>query len=347
MPPTEVVRLAGLPRMEWLDARRRGIGSSDVAAICGLDKYRSPTAVYFDKVGDADPEDENVRMRLGRKMEALIASEWEEQMASEGVTVAAVRPPALYAHHNVEWAFASPDWLATPHGQVEPLWGDVLGLLECKTYTGRGDEWDDSPPARVVLQTTWQMFVTEQRTTWVGLLAHGREYRQWRVDYNESVAGPLVELVAEFWGHVLRHEPPPADDGHPATAAALQQIYKVTEVDSRVTLTDDQAETVRALTRAKEATKVAQAEEDRLANVVRATLGNAEVGVLGDGRDAVTWKPSAEFDVERFAKEHPLLAAKYQRLAKADLKADHPNLYRQFSVARAGSRRLNLKKGIE
>lgn len=31
---------------EWLKARKNGIGGSDAGAICGLNPYRSPIAVY-------------------------------------------------------------------------------------------------------------------------------------------------------------------------------------------------------------------------------------------------------------------------------------------------------------
>src|SRR5690606_37257359 len=40
-----------MPRDEWLELRRKGIGGSDAAAIVGLDRYRSAFDVYADKLG--------------------------------------------------------------------------------------------------------------------------------------------------------------------------------------------------------------------------------------------------------------------------------------------------------
>ena len=52
-----LISTADMNRQEWLKARRAGIGGSDVSAIAGLNKWKSPVAVYLDKVGEA-PEDE-------------------------------------------------------------------------------------------------------------------------------------------------------------------------------------------------------------------------------------------------------------------------------------------------
>ena len=52
-------------RESWLRERRRGIGGSDIGAILGLNKYRSPLDVYLDKIGDADRAGDQRRDVLG------------------------------------------------------------------------------------------------------------------------------------------------------------------------------------------------------------------------------------------------------------------------------------------
>ncbi len=42
---------ADAPVADWLAARRKGIGGSDVAAVIGVSKYAGPTRVYYDKLG--------------------------------------------------------------------------------------------------------------------------------------------------------------------------------------------------------------------------------------------------------------------------------------------------------
>lgn len=43
----------------WKEKRRSGIGGSDVAAIAGLNKWKSPVAVYLEKIGQAPEESVN------------------------------------------------------------------------------------------------------------------------------------------------------------------------------------------------------------------------------------------------------------------------------------------------
>ena len=45
-------------RAEWLKARRSGIGGSDVAAILGLNRYKSALDIYNDKISTEEPKDQ-------------------------------------------------------------------------------------------------------------------------------------------------------------------------------------------------------------------------------------------------------------------------------------------------
>lgn len=43
--------ISSLNEAEWLESRKQGIGGSEIAAILGLDEYRTPLDVYLDKKG--------------------------------------------------------------------------------------------------------------------------------------------------------------------------------------------------------------------------------------------------------------------------------------------------------
>ena len=38
-----------LSREEWLTLRKKGLGGSDAAAVCGMNRWRGPLDVYLDK----------------------------------------------------------------------------------------------------------------------------------------------------------------------------------------------------------------------------------------------------------------------------------------------------------
>lgn len=62
----------------WLKYRKLGIGGSDAGAICGLNPYVSPIAVYIDKTIDEIPMKDNESMRQGRDLEQYVADRFTE-----------------------------------------------------------------------------------------------------------------------------------------------------------------------------------------------------------------------------------------------------------------------------
>ena len=48
-PALRLVKTIDLPREEWLDIRKTGIGSSDAAAAVGLNPYKSPLELWLEK----------------------------------------------------------------------------------------------------------------------------------------------------------------------------------------------------------------------------------------------------------------------------------------------------------
>ena len=79
MTAVELAKTLDMPREQWLELRRQGIGGSDAAAIVGLDRYRSPFDVYADKLGLKKEQPDNEAMRQGRDLEEYVASRFCEQ----------------------------------------------------------------------------------------------------------------------------------------------------------------------------------------------------------------------------------------------------------------------------
>src|SRR5258708_33425854 len=77
---TGVLVLPGTaPEAEWLEARRRGITASEIAAVMGLSPYSSPYALYHQKTGDLPGEEENDAMRPGSYMQGFVAYRFAER----------------------------------------------------------------------------------------------------------------------------------------------------------------------------------------------------------------------------------------------------------------------------
>lgn len=115
----KLVNVTTLTHKEWLEWRKKGIGGSDAGAICGMNKYRSPIAVYLDKTADEVLEKPmNEAMRLGHDFEDYVKVRWMEETGKK-----AVRENYMLQHDDYPWMLADID---------RRVVGENAGL-ECKT----------------------------------------------------------------------------------------------------------------------------------------------------------------------------------------------------------------------
>lgn len=73
--PQILVSTEDLPREQWLEYRRKGIGGSDAAAILGISPFRTGRDLYYDKLNivTADDNENWVQLEVGTLLEPLVA----------------------------------------------------------------------------------------------------------------------------------------------------------------------------------------------------------------------------------------------------------------------------------
>ena len=67
---TQIIRPTN--REEWLDVRKSGIGSSEVATIVGLNPFETPYQLWRRKRGLDAPQEENFAMKAGHYLEDAV-----------------------------------------------------------------------------------------------------------------------------------------------------------------------------------------------------------------------------------------------------------------------------------
>jgi putative phage-type endonuclease len=304
----------GLPKDEWLTIRREGIGSSDVAPIVGMDRFRTPMSVYLDKIGEGAPVEESNMMRWGKRLESAVAAEWDD----ENRPFYTDQPEAMYQHAEIDCALASPDrfvWNYDYDGRGDTR---IEGVLEVKT--GRNDQvWADGPPAGYVLQTLHQMEVCGLEQGWIAVLLNGRDYRSFAVDRDPVLAEMLMDREREFWQRVIDRNPPPAD-GHPATTEALKRLYGASTPDKVIELDPSLMYAVELFKETKARLAIVEQDNEEAANTLRLALGEAEIGVI-DGDVVVTWKKSTggkgRVNIKKLEAEMPEIAANFREPAES------------------------------
>lgn len=67
-------------RIEWLKARQKGIGGSDVAAILGINPYRTPLDIYREKTTEiTEDRAPSEAAYWGTQLESIVAQEFSKR----------------------------------------------------------------------------------------------------------------------------------------------------------------------------------------------------------------------------------------------------------------------------
>jgi putative phage-type endonuclease len=270
---------------EELEARRDGIGGSDVAAILGLDKWRGPLAVYLSKIGEGE-NSTSIAGRRGNHLESFAA-----ELYAEETGLALSEPGTFRGKGDQSWRLANVDRLAFVNGDSRPN-----RVVECKCPTSRTyHEWGEAPDGRVpesyLVQCTWYMDVTGiHRCDLVALLDD--EIRIYPVEWDDEFAAMLRERAERFRvDHVLARNPPPPD-GTWASKLYLEKRFPRSRgnmLEATPELRTLGAQIVAARERLKQATE----EEAALCNQLKAQIGDA------DGVDGLaTWRTTKSGGVD-------------------------------------------------
>lgn len=258
-------------RATWLDSRRSGIGSSDAAAILGVNPWKSAFQVWSEKVGLAEPDDvsNKAAVRAGIALEPVVADLYSEE------TGRALLDHGRYAvrrHPTHSFMLATID---------REIVGDKPGVLECKA-TDLADPWEDGAPLWAQVQLAHQLVVLGMTWGSVAALIRRNRFTYADIELSARVGETLIREEERFWKMVETQTPPPAD-GSEATADALRRLYPSATPGKIVTLPADFAAVEADLMEAKE--KCAEWEERKRAaeNRIRLAIGDAEAATIPGG----------------------------------------------------------------
>jgi predicted phage-related endonuclease len=253
---------------EWVDERRRHLGSSDAPPIAG--ESGSLTELWAEKRGLIEPEFDAPTADLliiGRILEASLRRLYTLRTGR----------PVRQAHQlqvSRRWpvAAASLDGRAGRGRLVEAKWSHSGAW-----FAALAEGSPDPVPGAVMAQVQWAMYVTEAEVTDVAALV-GREFRVIEIGRDDRYIEDLLYLARWFWSFVESGEPPPVD-GDAATTATLRRLHPR---DDGVWLppTPDLVALVEQLRDAKATARDAKNHEDTIANALRAILGE-RAGIEG------------------------------------------------------------------
>lgn len=285
-------------REQWLAKRRLGIGGSDVAAILGLSRWKTPLDVYLDKTGQLPAQPDSEPMLWGRLLEPLILDEFQRR---HGIVVERGNEGLISQHPQFPWMLASLDGWAP----------EVPAVVECKTARsadGWGEAGTGEIPAYYQTQVAHYLAVTGAQIAFVPVLIGASDFRVYQVERDDGFVEDLIEAEAAFWhDHVLAGVPPEPVNAADAARLWARDTGETIEVAPEVA---DDVEELQALkVQAKDLEERIGSIEDRIKIAFRDASAIAVAG-----KQLATFKAQTRrgVDSKAIVAAHPELAEQFR-----------------------------------
>jgi predicted phage-related endonuclease len=282
-------------REQWLQLRKHDVTASVIGALFGLHPFTTPLALFHEKSGLEMPEETNVRMRRGTRLERAVAEEVQERRPDWKISPAGVylRDPALRLG-------ATPDFIieGDPRG-VGVLQTKVSTLKAFKKGWLRGDEV--VPPFWISMQTLVEMML--YGASWGAAAVYIDD--PWNDDcyiceiarHTEAEAR-IREAVEKFWLDVEFGVEPQVDyarDGELIAALHPTEIAgKTLDLSGDNYLPEILAERARL----KDQITVAQERVIEIDNEIKTKVGDAEIATLSDWTISLRQQHRKAFEVK-------------------------------------------------
>lgn len=252
-----------------IEKRRQYLGSSDMAAICGLNPWNTAKDVWIQKVYPLAPGKGSPDTDRGTFLENGLL-EFASKKTDFKITRNQFRAKGIFG--------ANIDGIARNGGGFLPIG------FEAKT-TNLSAEWGeedtDRVPDYVALQCHHQMYCGGLERVFIPVLTtlFGRlDMRLYRLERDDKLIAKLVKIGTEWWDtYVIPKVPPPQD-----TPARIELLKRIERVPEKVI--DISGIIVYGWEVCREKRLDAEKEERIAFARVLDALGDAEAGTLSGGR---------------------------------------------------------------
>lgn len=273
--------------------RRHTLGSSEVAAVLGVNPWASAHSVWLSKV-HGDEFDGNERTELGQMLEPTIMGIYAERYSRKIVKGAYTLGPEPWMSATPDGLVVNPDGVDLDDLEAAPLCeAKLVGLRSIFMWgPGNSDEQEsDEVPQHYLCQGLWQL-ACRPRAPFVDVSALlGTEFRSYRIRRNERVIAQITAICRDWWHRYVVTKTAPPVDGSEGARSMLKKLYPQSN-EQRVPA-DEALERIAAeLHAARAAVDAADAAKALAENQMREALKDCG-GAYGDGW-SVSYKTSKD-----------------------------------------------------
>lgn len=277
------------------NARDKGIGSSDIAAIFGCNPWLKERDLWAIKTGRVEPRNMvSEAARIGQAMEPVIL-----QLASEELGRKVVAPTTTFVRGILR---ANVDGMIDEFRRGQPI-------VEAK-MTSNDEGWgypgSDQVPLRVRLQAHHQMLCAGSTECWVArlLTKFSAKFDLYHLLYEPEV-GETIEMQANEWWlrHVVADNPPEGIMSPDVAKAIRRTMGKSIEIPRDVAAAERMA---------KECLNDAEDAYEKAKYAIIDMMGDAEIAVSGGVTYSFKQVTTKRLDSKGLEAAHPDIAAGFR-----------------------------------
>ena len=285
--------------------RSKYIGGSDIGAILGLSRFRSPLEVWMEKTGKEVKRLDSLPLRFGSFAEEFVASEYARSTGFE-----LIHDESIYVHPDHSYVSAHIDRFVLEHSSSSPR-----RILECKTANpfssgDWGEVGSDEVPMSYLCQCIWYMAITDLNRIDLAVLFGNSDFRIYEIARDLELEVVILQKANLFWNeYVLKDVPPPAQ-----SEQDCQTLFRKGDAAKSV---EARSETLELRKRLALLNSEIDSREDEISAIkqnIMNQMGEAET-LTYQGKVIATWKapkPSFRLDSKRLELEHPQIASHYK-----------------------------------
>jgi putative phage-type endonuclease len=294
-------------RDDWLEARKQGLGGSDISAVLGLSSFTSPLQIFYEKTEGATRE-VSEQMEIGSDIEEWILSRWERTSEVWMDRNVAIDSSLVILQNNEHpWLLHSPDALLRETFDNGGSYRPVLGI-EIKNV--RSDQHWDPLPEFYMAQVQHGLLCSGLDEWIVVALVGGQRMITRTIHPDLEMQGRIITEGERFWNDHVLAGIPPDPDGSESDSDALNRRWDAS--GGTVEIADYW---FRNLSEASKRKEKAAKEEAKIIQRIKVLMGDAETAKTPDGTKVATWKVGTRtaVDVKRLKEDDPELAHKYEK----------------------------------
>jgi putative phage-type endonuclease len=257
------------------EARKLGIGGSDMPIILGLSSYKTPYQLYLEKTGKTDLSFEQTQQQYwGEQLEGII----REEFAKRNNIIVETYDTCVHPFYNFI------------RGNIDgyiPAWNAVLEVKCSNQFMASewGESGSDVIPMQYLVQIAYYCAITNANCAYLAVLIGGNDYREYKYERDLGLEDKLIEAAKTFWNCVQSNTPP-----EPINQVDLRLMYPKHNPDKTVLAEPEITQQLNTLADTRFKIKQLSEIEDKYKFNIMQFMEDAECLVDDFGKPIVTWR---------------------------------------------------------